>query len=94
MAKREKRPRVAHREDSPRRDRSRPRTDSLASDSTAKNNPAIIAVALAIIARVLMALYVPASDAPLVYDDSNSITHNPSITRLWPLWGDAQRPAR
>ncbi len=87
MAKREKRPaRVLRREDS------MTRSGSPAPGKNVSKNAALVAAGLAIIGLAVAALYWPAIDAPFVYDDSNSITHNPSIARLWPLWGDEAAP--
>jgi hypothetical protein len=30
--------------------------------------------------------------APLIFDDASSIVNNPSVVKLWPLWGDLQHP--
>ncbi|HVU87003.1 MAG TPA: tetratricopeptide repeat protein [Pirellulales bacterium] len=87
MAKRDKRPtRVA------RSQKSSPHDDASALGNSTHNHAAVPAIVVAIFAAVLGALYWPAIDAPLVYDDSTSITHNPSIVRLWPLWGDLSAP--
>ena len=29
---------------------------------------------------------------PMIFDDTNSVVHNPSVARLWPLVGDAELP--
>jgi tetratricopeptide (TPR) repeat protein len=93
MAKRDKRPARVSRSEAPSQRGAAPSREHSRSPGTrAEARPALIGAALASIALVLFALYWPAVDAPLVYDDSNSITHNPSIARLWPLWGDTSAP--
>ncbi|HTQ38906.1 MAG TPA: hypothetical protein VMJ32_07755, partial [Pirellulales bacterium] len=41
---------------------------------------------------VLWTVYGRALDSPFVFDDLTSVVNNPSIVRVWPLFGDAQRP--
>jgi len=40
----------------------------------------------------LWAVYEPTLRGPLIFDDEQSILKNSSITKLWPLVGDAQNP--
>ena len=51
--------------------------------------PALIAFTLFAIAAWL--IYGRALDAPYIFDDLISVEDNPSITRLWPLFGSADR---
>jgi tetratricopeptide (TPR) repeat protein len=48
---------------------------------------------LALLGGTLWVVYGRALEAPFVFDDSVSVVTNPSITRLWPLVGDAQHPS-
>src|SRR5436190_21940113 len=45
--------------------------------------------AIVLFAAVLLVVYSRVADAPFVYDDEITIVSNSSLTRLWPLWGDA-----
>src|ERR1051326_9171630 len=47
----------------------------------------VIALSLA---AAIAAVYAPASRAPFIFDDRDSIVGNPSIVRLWPLVGDVE----
>ncbi len=38
------------------------------------------------------AVYWPSLNSPFVFDDSGSVTDNPSIVRLWPRIGDSKHP--
>jgi tetratricopeptide (TPR) repeat protein len=46
----------------------------------------------ALLAAAVWAVYGRAIHAPLMFDDSNSVIHNPSVARLWPLVGDSDVP--
>jgi tetratricopeptide (TPR) repeat protein len=48
--------------------------------------------AFAVLAVVVGAVYGRAARAPFVHDDNISILGNPSIVRLWPLFGTNDRP--
>lgn len=48
--------------------------------------------ALLFVALAVGAVYVRALDAPFFFDDHDSILENPSIRRLWPLFGDRRSP--
>lgn len=49
------------------------------------------AVAMTFLVSVIVALYGRSIHAPFIYDDEDIILKNPSIERLWPLFGDAER---
>ncbi len=40
-----------------------------------------------VLAASICAVYGPAVDGPLVFDDLTTVSGNPSIRQLWPLWG-------
>jgi DMSO/TMAO reductase YedYZ molybdopterin-dependent catalytic subunit/Flp pilus assembly protein TadD len=44
-------------------------------------------LACALLIGTVCIVYGGALEAPFVFDDANSVLFNPSITRLWPLWG-------
>jgi protein O-mannosyl-transferase len=48
--------------------------------------------ALSILAVLIGAIYGRAARAPFVHDDNISVLGNPSIIRLWPAFGTADRP--
>src|SRR3954468_1921338 len=52
---------------------------------------AALASAIAV-ALVISAVYARSLEAPFIFDDTPAIVQNPSITRLWPLVGDARTP--
>jgi protein O-mannosyl-transferase len=45
-----------------------------------------------LLAALVGLIYGRAAHAPFVHDDNISVLHNPSIVRLWPLFGTADRP--
>jgi Flp pilus assembly protein TadD len=47
---------------------------------------------LATISAVVWLVYGRGIHAPMIFDDGNSIVHNPSIKHLWPLFGTADAP--
>ncbi len=49
-----------------------------------------ILVAIVLLAGAASVVYCSSLNSPFVFDDSGSVTDNPSIVRLWPLWGDAE----
>src|SRR5689334_18351968 len=51
---------------------------------------AVNILAFVLYAAVLLSIYWRVLDAPFVYDDELTVRRNASITRLWPLWGDAE----
>src|SRR3972149_8329883 len=51
---------------------------------------ALTATALLVVA--VWVVYWQAVDTPFICDDAPSIVENESIRRLWPLWGDRERP--
>ncbi len=56
-----------------------------------KSNLLLLA-ALVLIGGALAAIYGHAIDSPFLFDDTSGIIKNSSITRLWPLVGDTERP--
>jgi hypothetical protein len=48
--------------------------------------------ALVILSASVWLVYGRAIHAPMIFDDGNSIVHNPSVKRLWPLFGTADAP--
>jgi protein O-mannosyl-transferase len=48
--------------------------------------------AFAVLAVVVGAVYGRAAHAPFVHDDNTSVLGNPSIVRLWPLFGTVDHP--
>lgn len=50
------------------------------------------AFALLVLAAAVAMVYAPAATAPFLFDDFDSVIFNPSITRLWPLWGTSAEP--
>ncbi len=50
-----------------------------------------IAAVLAVAGAVWM-VYGRAIRSPFIFDDQASVLNNPSIVKLWPLWGDPQHP--
>jgi protein O-mannosyl-transferase len=49
---------------------------------------ALLVAALALLSVAALAVYGRALHSPFVFDDESAITQNPSIVRLWPLFGD------
>ncbi len=49
-------------------------------------------IVFAILGGSVWLTYRRAIHAPMIFDDGNSIVHNPSIKRLWPLFGTAEAP--
>ncbi len=49
-------------------------------------------VVLTILSISVWLIYGRGIRAPMIFDDGNSIVHNPSIKRLWPLFGTADAP--
>jgi protein O-mannosyl-transferase len=49
-----------------------------------------ILVAIVLLAGAASVVYCASLNSPFVFDDSGSVTDNPSIVRLWPLWGNAE----
>jgi tetratricopeptide (TPR) repeat protein len=47
---------------------------------------------LGILAVLIGVVYGPAARAPFVHDDNIAVLSNPSIVRLWPVFGTADRP--
>src|SRR5215212_9680443 len=43
-------------------------------------------LAAALIVVATFAAYANTLSAPLIFDDASSLTHNPSIRSLWPIW--------
>ena len=56
------------------------------------HKPISLLVVALVLGGALWAVYNRAMDSPFLFDDSSSVVKNSSITRLWPLVGDAQRP--
>ena len=48
-------------------------------------NRAFLLAALVLSAAVAL-VYGPLVNGPFIFDDVATVTHNPSIRRLWPLW--------
>jgi tetratricopeptide (TPR) repeat protein len=48
--------------------------------------------AFIVLAVAICLVYGSTIDAPFIFDDLISIEQNPSIVRLWPLWGDVEHP--
>ncbi len=49
-------------------------------------------IAFVVLAVMIGAIYGRAAQAPFVHDDNISVLSNPSIVRLWPLFGTADSP--
>ncbi len=49
-------------------------------------------VAIVLLAGSVWLVYGRAVDCPFIFDDKASVSDNPSIVRLWPLWGDSEHP--
>lgn len=47
-------------------------------------------LAFVVLTAAIGLVYGATIDAPFIFDDLISIEQNPSIVRLWPLWGDAE----
>ena len=46
-----------------------------------------VLVGMVLFVTIVAAVYYPAATGPFVFDDAGTIVDNPSIRRLWPLWG-------
>ncbi len=49
-------------------------------------------VAVVLIVIVALAVYANSFRGPFIFDDEQSILQNPSIRRLWPIWGPLNPP--
>lgn len=53
---------------------------------------ATVVVAALVLVVALTVVYAHALPKPFIYDDAISVSSNPSIRQLWPLWGTDQQP--
>ena len=49
-----------------------------------------VLVGMLLLVTIVAAVYYPAATGPFVFDDAGTIIDNPSIRRLWPLWGEGE----